>query len=233
VASSIVPQGNIITSWTLPLALINNATYYWRARANDGNLAGSWMPTAVFIVNTTGVDTIVDIEVSEDVSSAEVSTRTVEVADIDSPIKGVSLQIPAGALSDDCTITIGVINNPPALPPNTKAIGQIIEFGPSGTTFLLPVTIKIPYTQADLDNAGISDPSQLEIFTYNTATVSWAIIPVDSVDTANNHLICQVDHFSMFTLGVSIQSSADTSEDSSAGNDEGGGGGCFIDLVKF
>jgi len=232
VASSIVPQGNIITSWTVPLALTNNSIYYWRVRANDGNLAGSWMPTAVFMVNTSGVDTIVNIEVSEEVSSAEVSTRTVEVTNNDSPIKGVSLQIPAGGLSDDCTITIGVINNPPVLPSGTKAIGQVIEFGPSGTTFLLPVIIKIPYTQADLDNAGLSDPSQLEILTYNTATLSWAIIPVDSIDTANKFLICQVDHFSMFTLGLSIQSSVDTNEDSSAGNEEGSGG-CFIDLVKF
>ncbi len=131
------------------------------------------------------------------------------------------MQIPVGALSDDCTITIGVINNPPALPSDTKAIGQIIEFGPSGITFLLPVTIKIPYTQTDLDNAGISDPSQLEVFTYNTATLSWSIIPVNNVDIDNKLLICQIDHFSMFTLGVSIQSSTDTSADSSAGN--GGG----------
>ena len=56
VASSTVSQGNLITSWTLSSPLTDNTTYYWRARANDGNLASSWMPTALFVVNTSGAD---------------------------------------------------------------------------------------------------------------------------------------------------------------------------------
>jgi len=204
VASSTVSQGNLITSWTVSAALTDNTTYYWRVRVDDGELASSWMPTAVFVVNTSGADTVVEIEVSQDVSASAQITQTVEVADDDSPISGVCVEIPPGALSDDCTMTIGVVTNPPALPANTKTIGKVIEFGPEGITFSTLVSIMIPYTQADLDNAGVSDPAELDVFTYDTSMLSWEKITIDSVDEVNSLLICKVDHFSMYTTGKSV-----------------------------
>ncbi|MFZ3136431.1 MAG: CARDB domain-containing protein [Thermodesulfovibrionales bacterium] len=41
-----------ITSWTVPINLTENNTYYWRARAYDGELYSGWMPLASFMVNT-------------------------------------------------------------------------------------------------------------------------------------------------------------------------------------
>jgi hypothetical protein len=41
-----------ITSWTLPVTLTENASYYWRAQAFDGELQSGWMPLASFMVNT-------------------------------------------------------------------------------------------------------------------------------------------------------------------------------------
>ena len=41
-----------ITSWTVPVNLIENSTYYWRARADDGKAYSPWMPVASFMVNT-------------------------------------------------------------------------------------------------------------------------------------------------------------------------------------
>ena len=41
-----------ITSWTVPVNLTENNTYYWRARAYDGELYSGWMPLASFMVNT-------------------------------------------------------------------------------------------------------------------------------------------------------------------------------------
>jgi hypothetical protein len=192
------------------------------------------MPTAVFFVNTSGKDTIVDIEDSADVSASVPTIQTVEVTDGQSPIKGISVEIPAGALYDDCTITIGVITNPPALPDNTIAIGNVIEFGPDGVVFLTPVRIMIPYTQDDLTNAGVNDPSQLEIFTYDTSTLSWEKIVVDSTDGVNAVLICTVGHFSMYMTGLTVgeMESAPPSEDGDGGDGDtgggGGGGGCFV-----
>jgi hypothetical protein len=40
------------TSWTVPVNLTENQTYYWQARAFDGNLYSAWMPAASFMVNT-------------------------------------------------------------------------------------------------------------------------------------------------------------------------------------
>ncbi len=41
-----------MTSWTVPVALTENRTYYWRARAFDGALTSDWMQQAFFMVNT-------------------------------------------------------------------------------------------------------------------------------------------------------------------------------------
>lgn len=40
-----------ITSWTVPVNLIENKTYYWRARAYDGDRYGEWMDTATFSIH--------------------------------------------------------------------------------------------------------------------------------------------------------------------------------------
>jgi hypothetical protein len=41
-----------ITTWTVPVSLTENETYYWRARAFDGILHSDWMQPASFMVNT-------------------------------------------------------------------------------------------------------------------------------------------------------------------------------------
>ena len=49
--SGLIPEGPVVTTWT-PSALAEDATYYWRAKANDGLTDGQWMATASFFVNT-------------------------------------------------------------------------------------------------------------------------------------------------------------------------------------
>ncbi len=41
-----------LSSWIVPVSLIENKTYYWRTRAFDGELYSNWMPAASFMVNT-------------------------------------------------------------------------------------------------------------------------------------------------------------------------------------
>ena len=45
------PQGDGRTRWTVPAALVENETYFWRARAADGYISGGWTPVCSFMVN--------------------------------------------------------------------------------------------------------------------------------------------------------------------------------------
>jgi hypothetical protein len=223
VASTVVEEEKTITSWHLATTLTDNATYYWRARVTDGLVVSSWMPTAVFFVNTAGADTQVDIEASQFVSADEVETVTVSVMDGDSPIDGAAVSIPPGALPENVTITIGVVSNPPALPDDTKAIGFVIDFGPDGLVFNQPVTLLLPYTQDDLDEAGVSDPSQLEVFTYDTGALVWEKLIIEGVDKDNQLLIVKRGRFSLYTTAKTIKTAQPTPPP-----EEDDGGACFI-----
>jgi len=223
VSSARLSEGNLITAWTVDTQLTDKTTYYWRARANDGKLPGSWMNTAIFMVDTEGPETRVVLACAQEVAAAEPDTQKVAVTRRGSPLEGVALEIPPGALRENCTITIGLVENPPALPENTKAIGKVLDFGPDGTLFDMPITVRIPYTWQDLKNSGVSDPALLEVWTFNPVTLAWEAVPVDRVE--GWYLVYQVRHFSMFTTGKSVLSAAP--EDAAAGGG-GGGAGCFV-----
>ena len=231
VTSALVSQGILITSWTVDTALTDNMTYYWQARALDDKLAGSWMNTAFFVVDTGAAKMDVTPACAKEAFASAESAQTAEVKKRWSPLKGVSVEIPAGALQEDCTVTIGLVENPPALPNNTKAISKVIDFGPDGTIFNSPVTVRIPYTLEDLFSAGVSDPALLQIWTYNTMTQTWEEIPVDHVDTVNMFLVYMVDHFSLFTTAKSVP--AASSGETGGGAGGVGGGGCFIATAAY
>jgi subtilase family serine protease/squalene cyclase len=52
IASTAIEEADQITSWTVPVSLIENNTYYWRAQAFDGEINSGWMQLASFMVNT-------------------------------------------------------------------------------------------------------------------------------------------------------------------------------------
>jgi prenyltransferase beta subunit len=49
---SSVSETQQITSWIINATLYENQTYYWRARAFDGEVYSNWMPLSSFMVNT-------------------------------------------------------------------------------------------------------------------------------------------------------------------------------------
>ncbi len=71
-------------------------------------------------------------------------TIPVTAAD-DSVLAGTSITIPAGALTTDTTISIGLSEQDVA-PKGTTAAGPVVDFEPSGTVFAKPVTMTIPVT---------------------------------------------------------------------------------------
>lgn len=225
VASRSVTQEIRISSWHLETPLTDNRVYFWRARTTYGDRFSEWMPTAAFAVDTAGTEMISQIQAYEDVRASAQDAQRCAVTNPDSPLQGVQVVIPPGALPYDTTITIAHVTNPVALPDNTLALSYVMEFGPQGISFLTPVSIKIPYTQQDLDDAGVRDPANLEIYTYNQTTLTWELVPITSVDIQNQLLISEVDHFSMF---VSAKSTGGGPGGSAPQGDGGGGGACFI-----
>ena len=134
----------------------------------------------------------------------------VRVSDTSSPLLGAGVDIPSGALSDYTVISIGEVNAP-AFPSNLIGIGAPVHFGPEGLQFARSVTLILPYRQADLDNAGISDPNQLDVYTFNTTTQAWEkVLGSKTVDPNNHVVMIAVDHFSIFRLGVLQSSPPDT-----------------------
>jgi hypothetical protein len=60
---------------------------------------------------------------------------------------GVTLTIPANALTSDVPISVSVV----APPDGYSLVSNAYQFGPSGTTFLQPVAVTIPLTSAEPD----------------------------------------------------------------------------------
>ena len=135
VRAGAVDEGNLITAWSLPTVLDDGGIYYWRVRADDGQLAGAWMPTAVIEIHTDGADTEYEIEARREVAAGSIQQQAVSVASDNSPIYKTAVQIPPGALKKNCTFNIGMVTNPPALPARSRAVGRVIEFGSCGPGF--------------------------------------------------------------------------------------------------
>jgi len=228
VSAGSVAQEHLITSWTVPTDLADEGIYYWRVRTSDGRLTGSWMPTAVLEVHTTGLDTEYEIETRREVSAGSIKQQAVNVASDNSPIYKTAVEIPPGALRQDCTINIGAVTNPPALGARTRAVGRVTEFGPSGMIFSMPIVIKLPYTAAALKQARVADPAELEVFYYDTTILSWVKVEILSIDTVNQLVSIETSHFSMYTIGASVADAAAVDSSDSSGGGGGGGGGCFI-----
>lgn len=135
---------------------------------------------------------------SQNINAA--SGGIVQVADQTSAIAGVKLTIPAGALSSDTTITAGEVNNPPALPIGLNYVGVPIDFGPTGTTFTNPATVEIPFSDVAMNVAGVSSKAALKLYYFDKSTQNWSEAKIISIDTVNNVVIGQLNHFSYYAV---------------------------------
>ena len=223
VSTEVIDQGHLITDWTVPTVLDDGGIYYWRVRADDGQLAGAWMPTAVIEIHTAGADTEYEIETRREVAAGSIQQQAVSVASDNSPIYKTAVQIPPGALKKNYTFNIGAVTNPPALPRRTRAVGRVIEFGPAGRIFVVPLVIQLPYTAAALKQARVADTAELAVFYYDTSLLAWVEVAIDSIDPDNRTVSFRTSHFSMYTIAAPVDAS---------GGGGGGGGGCFISTVS-
>ena len=149
------------------------------------------------VVSNYDYTTTVTPVASQDINAS--SGGVVEVTTSTSPLKGLKLTIPSGALPTNTTVTIGQVNNPPELPSGLNYIGAPINLGPD-ILFNSPLTIEIPYHDEHLSDAGISDDTALELYYYDESTGEWEEVTIISIDTANNKIIAQITHFSYYAV---------------------------------
>lgn len=120
---------------------------------------------------------------------------------------GITVAFPAGAATGDLIVKLAGLPAPRQPLPNglrpvrsfngaaTTLTGQAV------TTFLKPYTLSIPYTDAQLAAAGVTDPATLTVLYWNGA--EWRpMLPCAGcgVDTANRVVTVVADHFTEFAL---------------------------------
>lgn len=110
----------------------------------------------------------------------------------------------------------------PQLPEGIDAIPVIRKFGPAGTTFSVPITITITYTDAQV--AGL-DEANLRLFEYNEVTGQYdlEVTTITNRDLVNNTISFTVTHFSVFGLGGSTDTDQDGISDDTDPDDDGDG----------
>ena len=154
--------------------------------------------------------------------TSKVSAVSGDTVEVKSKLK---VDIPAGALPADTTITIADMTNPPELP--SGAFGVCYEFSPSGLEFNTPVTVTLLHTSNDCPGYSI----------YNVYWYDSSIFPPASPWTQNG--ITNVQHIELSpTLhAVEFNTTHFTAFGASGsvvpvpvggGGGGGGGGGCAI-----
>src|SRR5688572_22620079 len=108
----------------------------------------------------------------------------------------VSLEIPAGALTQTRNISVAPTSNFPAS--DRVVAGTTFDFGPTGATFAQPVTISIKYDPSKVVN---SPDSGLRL--YEVVGTGWRLVPESSVNTETKTVTGKVSHFSVY--GVLLQ----------------------------
>jgi len=107
--------------------------------------------------------------------------------------------VPNGGFAAPATISVTVpgASAVPALParPGLTALGVTVSVSAGGLQPVVPVTIKIGYTLANI--AGVN-PDHLRLARYD-ATTGWVVLD-SSADQATRQVIGTTDHFSLFQI---------------------------------
>jgi adhesin/invasin len=106
----------------------------------------------------------------------------------------VNVVVPAGAVTQTSSITVGVAANPPA---NARLLpGTAFDFGPPGLTFAQPVTFTIKYNPADI--ASGSPESGLQL--YEVVGGAWRVVNGSTVNLTAKTVSGNVSHVGTYSV---------------------------------
>jgi len=104
------------------------------------------------------------------------------------------VQVPAGALASATAITVTPVTNP--FPDPRLIPGTAYEFGPNGTAFAQPVTVRIKYSDASLPGGAV--PGQFRL--HRLVGTTWTLVTGSSVDVASRTVTGQTSGFSTYAI---------------------------------
>jgi hypothetical protein len=105
-------------------------------------------------------------------------------------VGGASLLVPAGALAADKQLTV-TVSAPTDEPSKDSIAGDVYEFGPSGTTFTVPVALTLPLA------GGVPAGKRVVVAWLDPSAAQW--FPV-ATTVAGDKVTGLVTHFTRFAL---------------------------------
>ncbi|MFA5134411.1 MAG: carboxypeptidase regulatory-like domain-containing protein [Patescibacteria group bacterium] len=160
------------------------------------------------------------LETDITIPAAETATFDSTVAKIIKLTDGTELNMPAYSIATEGNVTVTA--TPKAQVASTAAAKPIAlaydfvaknEQNQTISTFNSSVTVKIPYTQAQLDALGITEEDIVPMY-YDEASGTWKTVDNVVVDAENDFIIFTVDHFTSFAIVThQVAMQADGDED--------------------
>jgi hypothetical protein len=119
-----------------------------------------------------------------------------ELSTSDLGVDGMSMTFPAGAASEEITVSVVEITAPPADPPPGFYIGGIIvDINVTPSDFLLPVTVTIPI------DGPLADPR-----VYYFDGTDWSSDGITVIEVTDTYITFTTTHFSIFTSMAALDS---------------------------
>jgi len=119
---------------------------------------------------------------------------TVEVQDPQSDLDRARVDVPAGSVLSSTPISVGSTVVPPLGSIDNQAAGPAVDLRPSGTQFLVPVTVTLPFdfTQVPAD----ATPDDIRVRIVEDDGSATVVVP-DSVDAPGGTVSIQTSGFSV------------------------------------
>jgi len=126
-----------------------------------------------------------------------------EISGTDTPLDGVSVDFPEGALVDETRVSIGYSIDKNVVPHGTTAVSPQVHLNASVTReFSNLVTLTIPYSKQKQDNRVVA-------LCFDEELQKWDAAGLAEHDYANKRISVHTVHFSMFGLFELAQSALD------------------------
>lgn len=130
----------------------------------------------------------------------------IAVSDPNSKINGLSLTIPARALSSDTTITVSELLSAPTLGGSRRFLQKGFVLEPNGLQFSSPVTITVPYRTSEFDTTqGIPLEDFLGVYFIDTNSGQLEFMNDFSINTVAQVVTGTVPHFSPWIISNTAQ----------------------------